>query len=258
MMKQNLQPLFSLPLLLFFLSHCTRISAQGPAASPNPVPAADAPAPPGPTNVTKILEKSGNFNLLIRLLKTTQVDTQLYSQLNDSNSRLTILAPTDAAFSKLKTGVLNSLTDSQKVELLQFHLLPDFLSISNFQTLSNPVRTQAGDGFEYPLNITTSGNSVNITTGLVNTSISGTVYSDNQLAIYQLDSVLQPYGIFAPKPLPPAPAPSPEKAKHKKKASEDSPVAAVKSAAGSVVCDLSRNGLVSIGVAVVFVAVMVL
>lgn len=84
------------------------------------------------------------------------------------------------------------------------------------------------------------------------------MYSDNQLAIYQLDSVLQPYGIFAPKPLPPAPAPSPEKAKHKKKASEDSPVAAVKSAAGSVVCDLSRNGLVSIGVAVVFVAVMVL
>lgn len=69
--------------------------------------------------------------------------------------------------------------------------------------------------------------------------------------------MLQPYGIFAPKPLPPAPAPSPEKAKHKK-ASEDSPVAAVKSAAGSVVCDLSSNGLVSIGVAVVFAAVMVL
>lgn len=68
--------------------------------------------------------------------------------------------------------------------------------------------------------------------------------------------MLQPYGVFAPKPLPPAPAPSPEKAKHKKK--EDSPVAAVKSAAGSVVCDLSRKRLVSVGVAVVFAAVMVL
>ncbi|KAL6204809.1 PREDICTED: fasciclin-like arabinogalactan protein 12 [Fragaria vesca subsp. vesca] len=258
-MKQQLQPLLSLPLLLILLSHCTGISAQGaPAASPDAGPIADAPAPPGPTNVTKILEKSGNFNLLIRLLKTTQVDTQLYSQLNDSYSKLTILAPTDAAFSKLKSGSLNSLSESQKDQLLQFHLIPDFLTISNFQTLSNPVRTQAGDQFEYPLNITTSGNSVNITTGLVNTSISGTVYTDNQLAVYQVDSVLQPYGIFAPKPLPPAPAPAPEKAKHKKKASDDSPVAAVKSAAGSVVCDLSRNGLVSIGVAVVFAAAMFL
>ncbi|KAM5584074.1 fasciclin-like arabinogalactan protein 12 [Rosa sericea] len=256
MMKQQLQSLFSLPLLFILLSHCTGISAQGPAASPMAGPIADAPAPPGPTNVTKILEKSGGFDLFIRLLKTTQVDGQLYSQLNNSDSKLTILAPTDSAFSKLKSGSLNSLSDSQKDQLLQFHLIPDFLTMSNFQTLSNPVRTQAGDQFEFPLNMTTSGNSVNITTGLVNTSISGTVYTDNQLAIYQVDSVLQPYGIFAPKPLPPSPAPAPEKAKPKKKAS--SPVAAVKSAAGSVVCDLSRNGLVSIGVAVVFAAVMFL
>ncbi|KAJ6316310.1 hypothetical protein OIU78_019570 [Salix suchowensis] len=39
--------------------------------------------------------------------------------------------------------------------------------MSNFQTVSNPLRTQAGnsaDG-EFPLNVTTSGNQVNITTG---------------------------------------------------------------------------------------------
>ncbi|CAN6993675.1 unnamed protein product, partial [Brassica oleracea var. botrytis] len=45
------------------------------------------------------------------------------------------------------------------------------LSSSNFQTISNPLRTQAGDSAEghFPLNITTSGNTVNITSGVTNT-----------------------------------------------------------------------------------------
>lgn len=119
-------------------------------------------------------------------------------------------------------GTLNSLNDEQKVELLQFHMIPTFLSLSNFQTVSNPLRTQAGDAYEFPLNVTTSGNSVNVSSGLVNTSISGTIYSDNQLAVYQLDSVLRPIGIFQPRPPPPAPAP--EKPKKKSKAlSDDTP-----------------------------------
>ncbi|KAM0999736.1 hypothetical protein ACFX15_006215 [Malus domestica] len=262
MMKQQYQPLFSLTLLVIFLSHCTKTLGQGPAAAPAttspaavPAPPADAPAPPGPTNVTKILEKAGGFNILIRLLKSTQIDSQLYSQLNNSNSELTLLAPPDSAFSNLKTGSLNSLTDSQKVQLLQYHLIPDFLTTQNFQTLSNPVNTQAGDGFEYPLNITTSGNAVNISTGLVNTSISGTVYSDGQLAIYQVNSVLQPYGIFAPKTPPPSPAPSPAEEKHKKKSSSHEPVAEVKSGAVPTLNIPKINGIVSIGVALAAAAI---
>lgn len=120
-----------------------------------------------------------------------------------------------------KTGTLNSLNDQEKVELLQFHMIPTFLSLSNFQTVSNPVRTQAGDAYEFPLNVTTSGNSVNVSSGLTNTSISGTVYSDNQLAVYQIDSVLKPIGIFQPRPPPPAPAP--EKSKKKAKAISEDP-----------------------------------
>ena len=124
-------------------------------------------------------------------------------------------------FHYYKTGTLNSLNDQEKVELLQFHMIPTFLSLSNFQTISNPVRTQAGDAYEFPLNVTTSGNSVNVSSGLVNTSISGTVYTDNQLAIYQIDSVLKPIGVFQPRPPPPAPAP--EKSKKKAKGNSESP-----------------------------------
>lgn len=231
--------IFSVSLLLFFCNPPT-ILAQSPAEAPSP----DSDGPP---SIYKILKKSGQFTILIRLLKSTQVGSQMNSQLSSPNSQLTFFAPTDNAFSTLKTGTLNSLSDQQKVELLQYHMIPDFVSISNFQTLSNPVRTQASDTYEYPLNITTSGSSVNISTGLVNTSISGTVYTDDQLVIYQVDKVLKPLGIFNPRPLPPAPAPAP--VKHKKNTAAKSPVASIDASGGGVSLMIQTGGsLFSIGV----------
>ncbi|EOY33047.1 FASCICLIN-like arabinogalactan-protein 11 [Theobroma cacao] len=214
MMKQHL---FILSFLLLSFLRCPQTLAQAPALAP-----ALAPAPPGPTNVTKILEKAGQFTLFIRLLKATAVANQLLGQLNNTNNGMTIFAPTDNAFSSLKSGTLNSLSDEQKVELVQFHIIPTYLSSTQFQTISNPLRTQAGDSADgkFPLNVTTSGNSVNITTGLTNTSVSGTIYTDGQLAVYQVDKVLQPLQIFDPRP--PAPAPAPAKSK-KKAAVADSP-----------------------------------
>ncbi|PON80402.1 FAS1 domain containing protein [Trema orientale] len=211
---------FSVLLLFFFLSRALAQSSA-PAKSPGPAPS---------TDIYKILIKAGQYSVLLRLLRSTQVGDQINNQLGSTNSELTFFAPTDNAFSSLKTGTLNGLSDQQKVQLLQFHLVPSFISITNFQTLSNPVQTQASDTYEYPLNITTSGSQVNISTGIVNTTISGTVYSDNQLAVYQVDKVLQPLGIFAPKPLPPAPAPAPPKPKKKSETSESGgPAAAVDS-----------------------------
>jgi uncharacterized surface protein with fasciclin (FAS1) repeats len=58
---------------------------------------------------------------------------------------LTILAPDDTSFSGLKAGFLNSLSDGQKLELLQFCVISDYVSSSNFNTLTNPIRTLAGD-----------------------------------------------------------------------------------------------------------------
>ena len=55
-------------------------------------------------------------------------------------------------------------------------------------------------------------------TGLTNTSVSSTIYTDNQLAVYQVDKVLLPVDIFTPKP--PTPAPAPEKPKKRSKAAE--------------------------------------
>lgn len=290
----KLQALISLPILLVLFYHCTITIAESPAQSPAeaqapskslpqppaqtpvdqpivqappleplvPAPPPKAPAPAGP-NVTKILEKAGGFSVFIRLLRTTQVINQIENQLNNSNA-LTILAPTNAAFSGLKSGTLNTLNAEQKVQLLQFHLLPSYISLSNFETVSNPVRTQASDSYDYPLNISTTGSSVNISTGLVNASISGTVYSDNELAIYRIDKVLLPLGIFAPRPKPPAPAPAPAAKKPKSPGSSSSssddddtaPVAALGNLSGGF--SLSGNGMASAGVAAVAALALVL
>ncbi|XVF55454.1 hypothetical protein PTKIN_Ptkin06aG0037200 [Pterospermum kingtungense] len=194
------QLLFPFHFLVFFFL-CTKTFAQ------------IAPAPVfRPDNITKILEKGGQFTSFIRLLKATKVDDQLNNQLStpDPNDGLTVFAPSDNAFSSLKPGTLNSLSDREKLQLVQFHVLPTLYSASQFQTASNPLRTQAGDAKSgrFPLNVITSGNQVNITTGVVNATVANAVFSDRRIAVYQVDQVLLPLQIFGPTP---APAPAPAK-----------------------------------------------
>ncbi|KAF5470684.1 hypothetical protein F2P56_011181 [Juglans regia] len=179
------------------------LSATPPSGLPAKAPAQSAqiPVQKGPTDVVKILEKAKGYSVFIRLLKSTGLAGQLYGQLNNSNVGFTIFAPTDGAFSSLKAGTINSLSDLQKTQLIQFHILNTVVTLSNFQTLSNPVPTEAGDtsAGEFPLNVTTAGNQVNISTGLVNATLGGTIYSDNQLIMYRVDKVLLPLDIFVPK-----------------------------------------------------------
>ncbi|KAE8727652.1 Fasciclin-like arabinogalactan protein 11 [Hibiscus syriacus] len=78
-------------------------------------------------------------------MKASQVSNQLLGQLNNTNNGITIFTPTDDAFSILKSGTLNTLSDEKKVELVQFHIIQTYLSSSRFQTISNPSRTQAGN-----------------------------------------------------------------------------------------------------------------
>jgi uncharacterized surface protein with fasciclin (FAS1) repeats len=221
--KMTKQALFSLSVV--FLSLCSTTFGQ-PAQAPTqpanaPAQPANIPVPRGTPDVTKILQKAGGFTILIRLLKTTAVADQIKGQLSNSDTGFTLFAPTDSAFSDLKSGTLNSLNNEEKIRLMQFHTLPKFYSLENFQTVTNPVRTQAGDTNpgDYPLNVTTAGSQVNISTGLVNATVSGTIFSAKQLAVYRVDKVLLPLDIFVPKAPPaPAPAPLPVKPKAKKKA----------------------------------------
>ncbi|KAJ1409193.1 FAS1 domain [Sesbania bispinosa] len=245
------QCLFSFSLLVLFmfssLYSSTTAAVAPPAAAPKalqkaaPSPKAAAPtskplvptlpqspdssdSDSTPDDITRILRRAKTFTILTRLLKTTEIMNNINSQLITAKSGgLTILAPDDSAFSQLKAGFLNSLNEGQKIELLQFHILPEYVSSSNFDSLSNPVQTVAGkDPTRLPLNVESFGNSVNISTGVVNATVTGVVYSDNKLAIYRLDKVLLPLDFFVTK----APASAPvvakaPKADKEKSSSED-------------------------------------
>ncbi|WJZ93142.1 hypothetical protein VitviT2T_012103 [Vitis vinifera] len=243
MMKQLVSPV----LLLILFLQCTRTSGQS---------SAPAPAPAGPTNITAILEKAGQYTTFIRLLKSTQMDDRINIQLNNSNQGLTIFAPTDNAFSNLKAGTLNSFTDQQKAQLVQFHVVSSFLSTSQFQTVSNPVSTQAGgsNSGDFSLNITTSGNQVNMTSGLTNTSVANTVYTDGQLAVYQIDQVLLPMGVVRPS-APPPETPKPKKAASPSDAPSDSTPASVDSSDATRLC-FPRNPPITVSFAVAVAAAL--
>lgn len=174
-------------------------------------------SPKGPPNVTAILEKGGQYTTFIRLMKSTQQDTQLNSQLNNSfGNGYTVFAPTDNAFTSLKPGTLNKLSQQEQVSLVQYHVLPQFYSLDSFETASNPVRTQAsGSDGPFSLNITADSNSqVNVSTGLVATRVGTALRDTHPLAVYSVDKVLLPNELFGVKPpasAPPAPAKKPAK-----------------------------------------------
>ncbi|WCJ41050.1 FASCICLIN-like arabinogalactan-protein 12 [Euphorbia peplus] len=205
--------LFTFLLLLLFL-HFSTILSQSPTPSPVSAPPAKPPTPhhhphassppaPAPTDVIGILLKAGKYITFIRLIKATRVDYQLTSQINSSTDGITIFAPSDAAFSNLKVDI-GALNDKAKVSLVQYHILPRLLAKSDFQTVSNPIKTLAGSDDKYTMTITTTDNSVNISTGIEKSSISSIVYTDKQVAIYEIDRVLLPKRIFPPAAAPAA------------------------------------------------------
>ncbi|KAH6755899.1 FASCICLIN-like arabinogalactan-protein 11 [Perilla frutescens var. hirtella] len=254
------QLLIAFPVVFLFLIICSTFSAaQSPAAAPalsvplvpsGPTVVTAAPAPAGPTSLISILKKDGRFGVFIKLLQSTKVSDNIDSQLIDSSNGLTVFAPTDSAFSNLKTGTLNSFTDEQKTELVQFHVLPNYISPSQFQTTSNPLRTQAGGSPELlAMNITAVGNMVNITTGETNTSVANTIYDDNQLAVYEVGKVLLPRRFYEPLP-PPPPSPPPPK----KSAPKASPVYVAPVDSSTDKC-LSKKAFHAMACVVLFLAV---
>ncbi|KAA0059126.1 fasciclin-like arabinogalactan protein 6 [Cucumis melo var. makuwa] len=157
----------------------------------------------------------GQFSTFIRLLNQSRLIIQLDNQLNNSQGEgLTILAPTDNGFNALESGALNSLDDQQKSQLLLYHVLPKFYTLTELQTISNPVRTQAGD---WGLNFTGQANSnqVNVSTGVVTVPINNKLREQSPLSVFVVDKVLLPEALFGnhtAAPPPKAPAPGADKA----------------------------------------------
>lgn len=231
--------LLPLTAVLFLLS--TQAQAQS----------APAPSPAGPINITGILDKNGQYTTFIRLLTTTQVATQITNQLNSSTEGMTVFAPTDNAFQSLKAGTLNGLTDQQQVQLVLYHILPKYYSLTQLLTVSNPVRTQATgqDGGVFGLNFTGQGNQVNVSTGLVEIEINNALRKDSPLAVYQVDKVLLPLELFGAKApsSAPAPAKSTSSATNSTTVSSGEPTASKNNDSGSGKLNVGLGFVVALG-----------
>ncbi|CAF2041416.1 unnamed protein product [Brassica rapa] len=190
-------------LLLAAIFLSTEVTAQ---------PAAPAPGPAGPINITAILEKGGQFVTFIRLLNTTQIGNQINIQVNSSSEGMTVFAPTDNAFQNLKPGALNKLSPDDQVKLILYHVSPKFYTMDDLLSVSNPVRTQAtgrDGGAVYGLNFTGQGNQVNVSTGIIETRVSNALRKERPLAVYVVDMVLLPEEMFGKHKISPV-APSPK------------------------------------------------
>ncbi|KAJ0964956.1 hypothetical protein J5N97_026094 [Dioscorea zingiberensis] len=178
---------FSLPYLTISLATLLILTTPKLLTQAKTSPVAPGPTP-APLNLTAILEKGSQYTTFMRLLKVTQVGQQVQSQLNNSYDGLTIFAPTDNAFNNLKAGTLNGLDAQEQVSLILYHVLPRYYSFVTFETASNPVRTQAsGSNGVYSVNVTSSTNQVNVSTGIDETPVQTVLYSDFPLAVYSVD-----------------------------------------------------------------------
>ncbi|KAI5074750.1 hypothetical protein GOP47_0010711 [Adiantum capillus-veneris] len=176
---------------------------------------APAPAPAAMfVNVTQLLVYGGDYSTFINIMLETKVDIIFQSIANSTTSTgITIFAPTDEAFqSKLATSLLNNLTASQKVSLVEYHALNDFHSLRDLQNSNqNQTATLASynnGGGRYMLNISFGQlGVVQVMSDWTLANVTSMVYSQSPVSIFAVNQVLFPEDIFG---LPsPAPAPAP-------------------------------------------------
>ncbi|XP_040382807.1 fasciclin-like arabinogalactan protein 7 [Oryza brachyantha] len=176
------------------------------------LPPSPAPAPaPHHVDLADLLSVAGPFHTFLDYLEKTDVLRTFQSQANSSKEGITVFVPKDSAFASLRKTTFANLTSDQLKSLVQYHALPRYYSLAEFNKLStlNPVPTFAGG--EYTLNLTDDMGTVHVRSMWSNPKISSSVYSTRPVAVYELDRVLLPMQIFkTDPPLAPAPAPAPD------------------------------------------------
>uniref|UniRef100_A0A0D9W649 FAS1 domain-containing protein n=1 Tax=Leersia perrieri TaxID=77586 RepID=A0A0D9W649_9ORYZ len=234
------------------------VSSQKPAA-----PAmADTPAPaPAPRHVdlADLLSLAGPYSTFLGYLTKTGAITTLQSLANDTTVNaqgVTVFAPEDSAFVAVHGAALSNLTADGLRTLMLCHAAPRYYPLSSFSALAasgGPVPTLAG-GERYAVNVTDAAGKIRVASGWATARLVSSVYSTSPVAVYALDRVLLPEGIFptAPEVAPvPAPAPAPARAD---KASDGAPGAAGHRSTGdkSLSCRVGAGRLLAV-LAVMFI-----
>ncbi|KAL5231762.1 hypothetical protein ABZP36_030538 [Zizania latifolia] len=171
--------------------------------------AAQAPAPPpAPPNITAAMAKGGCKAFAALVAASPDAYSTFQSAVDGG---VTAFCPTDDAMKSFMPKYKN-LTADGKASLLLFHAVPVYFSLRGLKANNGVMNTLATDGSakNYNFTVQNEGDQVTIKTDASDDAarVKNTVYDKDPIAIYALDTVLEPVELFEPVEAP-APAPAP-------------------------------------------------
>ncbi|KAF8703840.1 hypothetical protein HU200_031936 [Digitaria exilis] len=161
--------------------------------------AASESRPPPAVNITRVLADARAFNVAASMLEASGVAGEF--EADERGAGITVFAPTDDAFAGLPAGDrLQSLPAERKAVVLRFHVLHSYYPLGSLESIVNPVQptlaTEFSNAGRFTLNITRSNGSVAIDTGVVQATITRTVFDQNPVAVFAVSKVLLPKEMF--------------------------------------------------------------
>ncbi|TVU32325.1 hypothetical protein EJB05_24050, partial [Eragrostis curvula] len=140
-----------------------------------------SPAPAVPLNLIEILMKACQYNAFMRLLKDTEVSSQVASLLDGAGGRnahgVTGLTPTDAAFAGMRPGTLNRM-DAQ-LQLTGHHQPRAHAGLDPARRVHRQRDQTTGGG---------ERQQVNVLAGMAEATLGRPLYSAYPLAVYSVDT----------------------------------------------------------------------
>lgn len=120
---------------------------------------------------------------------------------DERGAGITLFMPTDQAFSDLNSSkIFQSLPAEKKTDVLRFHVLHSYYPLGSLQSIVNPVQptlaTEQNGAGSFTLNISRVNGDVSIDTGIVQASVTRTVFDQNPVVIFGVSKVLLPKEYF--------------------------------------------------------------
>ncbi|KAG8387830.1 hypothetical protein BUALT_Bualt02G0061900 [Buddleja alternifolia] len=160
--------------------------------------------PPLGLNITKALIDGHDFNVAASMLAASGVVSEF--EADEGGAGITLFVPTDEAFADLPASVrFQSLPADQKAVVLRFHVLHSYYPLGSLERIVNPVyptlATEQNGATSFTVNISRVNGSVAIDTGVVQASVTQTVFDQNPVAIFGVSKVLLPREYFGRNPI---------------------------------------------------------
>ncbi|XP_062207400.1 fasciclin-like arabinogalactan protein 4 [Phragmites australis] len=162
--------------------------------------AASESRPSPPVNITRVLADARGFNVAASMLQASGVAGEF--EADEHGAGITVFVPTDDAFAGLPaTDRLQSLPAERKAIVLRFHVLHSYYPLGSLESIVNPVQptlaTEYTEAGRFTLNIARINGSIAIDTGIVQASITRTVFDQNPVAVFAVSKVLLPKEMFS-------------------------------------------------------------